>query len=206
VQTVLSARPPNGGLVFVLSGPSGVGKDSVMNCLREEPLDLHYCVTTTTRHPRPGEQHGVNHYFVEPDAFQTMIAAGELLEWAQVHDHFYGVPLMEVRRAFDRSLDVFMRVDVQGAASVRNRLSKSTLVFLAPESLDDLSPRLRERGTETDEEMALRLINAQREMEALPHFDYLVVNRQGSLADSVARVRAIVLAERSRANPRWVRL
>lgn len=206
MQTVLSARPPNGGLVFVLSGPSGVGKDSVMNCLRDEPLDLHYCVTATTRRPRPGEQHGVNHYFVEPDAFQTMIAAGELLEWAQVHDHFYGVPLMEVRRAFDRSLDVFMRVDVQGAASVRNRLSKSILVFLAPESLDDLSPRLRERGTETDEEMALRLANAQREMEALPHFDYLVVNRQGSLADSVARVRAIVLAERSRATPRWVQV
>jgi len=206
VQTVLSARPPNGGLVFVLSGPSGVGKDSVMNCLRDEPLDLHYCVTATTRRPRPGEQHGINHYFVEPDAFQRMIAAGELLEWARVHDHFYGVPLVEVRRAFDRSLDVFMRVDVQGAASVRDRLAESILVFLAPESLDDLSPRLRERGTETDEEMALRLANAQREMEALPHFDYLVVNRQGSLADSVARVRAIVLAERSRATPRWVRV
>ena len=206
MQTVLSARPSNGGLVFVLSGPSGVGKDSVMNCLREESLDLHYCVTATTRRPRPGEQHGVNHYFVEPDAFQGMIAAGELLEWAQVHDHFYGVPLIEVRRAFDRSLDVFMRVDVQGAASVRNRLSESILVFLAPESLDDLSPRLRERGTESDEEMALRLANARREMEALPHFDYLVVNRQGSLADSVARVRAIVLAERSRATPRWVQV
>jgi guanylate kinase len=206
VRTVLSVRPPNGGLVFVLSGPSGVGKDSVMNCLREEPLDLHYCVTATTRRPRPGEQHGINHYFVEPAAFQAMIAAGELLEWAQVHDHYYGVPLIEVRRAFDRSLDVFMRVDVQGAASVRNRLSESTLVFLAPESLDDLSPRLRERGTETDEEMALRLANAQREMEALSHFDYLVVNRQGSLADSVARVRAIVLAERSRAMPRWVQV
>jgi guanylate kinase len=206
VQTVLSARPPNGGLVFVLSGPSGVGKDSVMDCLREEPLDLHYCVTATTRRPRPGEQHGINHYFVEPDGFQAMIGAGELLEWAQVHEHYYGVPLIEVRRAFDRSLDVFMRVDVQGAASVRSRLPASSLVFLAPESLDDLSPRLRERGTESDEEMALRLANARREMEALPHFDYLVVNRQGSLAESVAQVRAIVQAERSRVSPRWIRL
>jgi guanylate kinase len=206
VQNVLSARPPNGGLVFVLSGPSGVGKDSVMNCLREEPLHLHYCVTATTRRPRPGEQHGINHYFVESDGFRSMIAAGELLEWARVHEHYYGVPLIEVRRAFDHSLDVFMRVDVQGAASVRSRLPDAILVFLAPESLDDLSPRLRERGTESDEEMALRLANARCEMEALPHFDYLVVNRQGSLAESVAQVRAIVLAERSRVDPRWVRL
>jgi guanylate kinase len=161
-------------------------------------------VTATTRRPRPGEQHGVNHYFVDHDAFQAMIAAGELLEWAHVHENYYGVPLAEVRKAFSRSLDVFMRVDVQGAASVRARLPAAVLIFLAPESLDDLSPRLRERGTESDEEMALRLTNARREMEALPHFDYVVVNRQGSLADSVAHVRAVILAERSRVTPRWV--
>ncbi len=204
MQSMPCSRPANGGLVFVLSGPSGVGKDTVMNCLRQEPLGLHYCVTATTRRARPGEQHGVNHYFVEPHAFQTMIEAGELLEWARVHENYYGVPLAEVRKAFADSLDVFMRVDVQGAASVRARLPTAVLVFLAPESLDELSPRLRERGTESNEEMALRLANARREMEALPRFDYVVVNRQGSLADSVARVRAIVLAERSRVTPRWV--
>jgi guanylate kinase len=175
-----------------------------MNCLREEPLGLHYCVTATTRRPRPGEQHGVNHYFVEPEEFQAMIGAGELLEWAHVHENYYGVPLAEVRRAFERSLDVFMRVDVQGAASVRARLPDAVLIFLAPDSFDDLSPRLRERGTETDEEMAVRLANAHREMEALPHFDYVVVNRQGSLLESVARVRAVLLAERSRIKPQWV--
>jgi guanylate kinase len=111
---------------------------------------------------------------------------------------------MEVRKAFAGCQDVFMRVDVQGAASVRARLPQAVLIFLAPESLDDLSPRLRGRGTETDEEMALRLANAGREMEALPDFDYVVVNRQGRLPESVSQIRAIVLAERSRVEPRWV--
>ena len=201
-----NGRPHNGGLVFVLSGPSGVGKDTVMNCLREEPLNLHYCVTATTRRQRPGESHGVNHYFVDRAQFKDMIGAGELLEWATVHDNYYGVPLHEVRSAFGRGEDPFMRVDVQGAASVRARLPLSVLIFLAPESLEELSPRLRERATETDAEMAARLASACREMEALPQFDYVVVNRQGSLAASVDAVRAIVAAERCRVEPRWVKV
>jgi guanylate kinase len=199
-----SHRPGDGGLVFVLSGPSGVGKDTVMNCLRQEDLSLHYCVTATTRRQRPGEEHGVNHYFLDRERFQAMIAADELLEWAVVHENYYGVPLHELRGAFGRGADPFLRVDVQGAASVRSRLPTAILIFLAPESLDDLSPRLRERATETDEEMALRLDDARREMDSLPDFDYVVVNRQGSLAESVATVRAIVMAERSRVQPRWV--
>jgi guanylate kinase len=190
--------------VFVLSGPSGVGKDSVMNCLREEELGLHFCVTATTRRQRPGEEHGVNHYFVGRDEFLGMRDQGELLEWAVVHENYYGVPLLEVRKAFGQGADPFMRVDVQGAASVRARLPRAVLVFLAPESMEDLSPRLQERGTETAEEMALRLANARREMEALPQFDYVVVNRSGCLEESVAAMRAIVLAERSRVEPRWV--
>ena len=199
-----SARPERGGLVFVLSGPSGVGKDSVMNCLREDTLCLHFCVTATTRRQRPGERHGVNHYFVERERFLAMADAGELLEWALVHENYYGVPLHEVRTAFTEARDPLMRVDVQGAASVRARLPQAVLIFLAPESVEDLSPRLHERGTETAEEVALRLTNARREMEALPSFDYVVVNRQGRLAESVAAVRAIVVAERCKVEPRWV--
>ncbi len=203
---MLNPRPPHAGLVFVLSGPSGVGKDSVMDCLRREPLDLHFCVTATTRARRQTEVHGVNHYFVTDDEFQAMIAAGELLEWARVHEHYYGVPLLEVRRAFAQQRDVFMRIDVQGAATVRARLPQSVLIFLAPGRLEDLAPRLKNRGTETPEEMALRLANARCEMEALPRFDYVVVNQQGRLEESVARVRAIILAERARVRPRWVTL
>jgi guanylate kinase len=181
-----------------------VGKDSVMDCLRQEELRLHFCVTATTRRQRPGEEHGVNHYFVARDEFLGMRDQGELLEWAVVHENFYGVPLLEVRKAFGLGADPFMRVDVQGAASVRTRLPRAVLVFLAPESMEDLSPRLQERGTETAEEMALRLANARREMEALPHFDYVVVNRSGRLEESVAAVRAIISAERSKVEPRWV--
>ncbi|HEY7063243.1 MAG TPA: guanylate kinase [Chloroflexota bacterium] len=199
-----SARTGRQGLVFVLSGPSGVGKDSVMDCLRREDLCLHFCVTATTRRQRPGEAHGINHYFLDRTRFEGMRDAGELLEWAVVHENYYGVPLQEVRDAFTRGVDPFMRVDVQGAASVRARLPDAVLVFLAPESMDDLSPRLQERGTETAEEMALRLTNARREMDALPQFDYVVVNRQGRLEESVAAVRAIVSAERCRVEPRWV--
>ena len=175
-----------------------------MNCLRHEGLGLHFCVTATTRRQRPGEEHGVNHYFVDRDEFLSMRDKGELLEWAVVHENYYGVPLMEVRKAFGLGADPLMRVDVQGAASVRARLPQAVLVFLAPESVADLSPRLQERGTETAEEMALRLANAWREMEALPQFDYVVVNRSGCLEDSVAVVRAIVVAERSKVEPRWV--
>jgi guanylate kinase len=175
-----------------------------MDCLRRDDLQLHFCVTATTRRQRPGEAHGVNHYFVARDEFVGMRDAGELLEWAVVHENYYGVPLHEVRTAFAAQADPFMRVDVQGAASVRARLPRAVLVFLAPESIADLSPRLQERGTETPQEMALRLDTARREMEALPEFDYVVVNRQGRLAESVATVRAIVLAERSKVEPRWV--
>jgi guanylate kinase len=201
---VASSRPERSGLVFVLSGPSGVGKDSVMDCLRRENLRLHFCVTATTRRQRPGEAHGVNHYFVGREEFLGMRDAGELLEWAVVHENYYGVPLQEVRTAFSAGADPFMRVDVQGAASVRARLPRAVLVFLAPESMADLSPRLQERGTESAEEMSLRLATARREMEALPEFDYVVVNRQDCLDESVASVRAIVLAERSKVTPRWV--
>jgi guanylate kinase len=177
-----------------------------MNHLRAEPLALHFCVTATTRPRRPTEVEGVNHYFVTEEQFEAMIAANELLEWARVHERYYGVPLLEVRRAFAERRDVFMRIDVQGAATVRARLPQSVLIFLAPERLEDLAPRLQERNTETPAEMALRLANARREMEALPHFDYVVVNRQGHLEESVARVRAIILAERARVAPRWVTL
>jgi len=201
---MVDARPRQGGLVFVLSGPSGVGKDSVMDCLREGDFGLHFCVTATTRRQRPTERHGVNHYFVERETFRTMVDAAQLLEWAVVHDNYYGVPLHEVRTAFERRTDPFMRVDVQGAASVRARLPRAVLIFLAPESLDDLSPRLKERGTETEDEMTLRLANARREMKALPQFDYVVINRQGCLEESVAAVRAVVIAERSKVEPRWV--
>ncbi len=199
-----SPRPPNGGLVFVLSGPSGVGKDSVIDGLRREALQLHYCVTATTRPPRPNERHGINHYFVTPERFEAMIAAGELLEWARVHDNYYGVPLDEVRRAFAHGLDVFMRIDVQGAASVRARLPDAVLIFLAPESLEELLHRLNARGTESEHERAQRYVHARWEMEALPTFDYVVVNRQGCLTESVAQVRAIIVAERCRVQPRWV--
>jgi guanylate kinase len=136
--------------------------------------------------------------------FEAMIRAGELLEWALVHDNHYGVPLSEVRAAFESGLDVFVRVDVQGAASVRKRLPKAVLIFLAPCSLDELKPRLDARGTETESEVQARLEHACREMRALSEFDYVVVNRQDHLDESVTNVRSILMGERARVVPSWV--
>lgn len=199
----LPARPPNAGLVFVLSGPSGVGKDSLMNELRRDAENLHFCVTATTRRCRTGEEHGRNHYFLSVFEFQRMIESGQLLEWAVVYENYYGTPLSEVRDAFARGQDVFVRVDVQGAATLRRRLPEAVLIFLAPPHLSALSPRLSRRGTESEADMALRLDRARKEMEELRYFDYLVVNHDGRLADSVELVRAIIRAERSRVHPRW---
>jgi guanylate kinase len=196
---------PN-GLLFILSGPSGVGKDAVMDRLREQRFPLRFAVTVTTRRPRQGETHGVDYFFVSDRECDRMIAEGEMLEWAMVHGKRYGVPRAQVREAIERGEDVLARVDVQGAATIRSKAPEAVLIFLAPPTLDALIPRLSTRATETAEELAIRMANAREEMKRLPEFDYLVVNHDGELNQAVETVKSIIVSERCRIRRRRVEI
>jgi guanylate kinase len=197
-------RPPARGLVFVLTGPSGVGKDTVTNRLKAERFPLDFCVTVTTRRARPGEVHGVHYYFVSPEEFRRLLDSGCLLEHAVVHGSNYGIPLFRVREGLRKGQDIMITCDVQGAETLRRKIPNAIFIFLAPPTLEDLLPRLLRRGTESAEERALRLARAAEEMEHLPHFDYVVVNKNDELGETVEQVKAIVIAERCRVRRRDV--
>jgi guanylate kinase len=193
----------SGGLVFVLSGPSGVGKDSLKARLREMNPSLHHCVTATTRTPRPGEQNGVDYYFYSRTDFERLRDAGGLLEWDEHFGQLYGAPCGPVLDAIEQGRDVLAEVDVNGAMSIRKRIPNAVLIFLAPASLAELQQRLRARGTEDEAALALRLSNAEREMGYIPNFDYVVVNHEGDLGRAVSDVHGIMRSERLRASPRY---
>ncbi|WP_066897728.1 guanylate kinase, partial [Mycolicibacterium houstonense] len=166
--------------VVVLSGPSAVGKSTVVRCLRERLPDLYFSVSVTTRAPRPGEIDGVDYTFVSAERFQQLIDDGELLEWAEIHGglHRSGTPAQPVREAAEAGRPVLIEVDLAGARAVKQAMPEAVSVFLAPPSWDELVSRLSGRGTETPEAMARRLETARAEMAAESHFDQVVVNRQ----------------------------
>lgn len=193
-------------LLIVLSGPSGVGKDTVLNRMKGLEVPFHYMVTVTTRPRRTGESHGVNYYFLSEAEFQKMLKQGELLEWAKVYGHWYGVPKQPVKQALERGEDVLLKVDVQGAATIKKLLPGAVLIFLAPLLMEEQVERLRERQTESAAERQKRIETVREEMNYLPLFDYVVVNRQDEIDAAVAQIRAIVTAEKCKVNPRVVRL
>lgn len=198
---------PARGLIFILSGPSGVGKDAIRARLQEQGFPITFCVTATSRAPRPGEVHGTHYYFITEGDFEDMERRGELLEHAQVHGrHHYGIPLRHVREGLSRGQDLFVTVDVQGGETVRRKLPQAITIFLAPPDLESLAPRLATRGTEPAEEREIRLATAAREMEKRSAYDYLVVNEQGRLDEAVDKIKAIITAERCRVSPSIVTL
>ncbi|MFV8052323.1 guanylate kinase [Mycobacterium sp. 48b] len=166
--------------VVVLSGPSAVGKSTVVRCLRERLPDLYFSVSVTTRAPRPGEVDGVDYSFVSAERFQQLIDDGELLEWADIHGglHRSGTPAQPVRDATRAGRPVLIEVDLAGAQAVKQAMPEVVSVFLAPPSWDELVSRLSGRGTESPEVMARRLETARAEMAAKSDFDQVVVNRQ----------------------------
>ncbi len=176
------ARPgPAGpGHVVVLSGPSAVGKSSVVRCLRERLPNLHFSVSATTRAPRPGEVDGVDYHFVSPARFQQLIDEGDLLEWAEIHGGLQrsGTLAEPVRAATAAGLPVLIEVDLAGARAIKQALPEAITVFLAPPSWEDLESRLAGRGTETPEAVRRRLATARVELAAQDDFDQVVVNRQ----------------------------
>lgn len=189
-------------ILVVLSGPSGVGKTTITQALVRRGWPGHIVVTATTRRPRSGEVDGRHYHFRTAQEFQRMIQASELLEHAEVHGHWYGVPVAPVREHLAAGTDVILTIDPQGARSVRERTRGSVSVFLVPESLDELVERLNRRGQDSAEQRALRLLNAEREMAELPNYDYAIVNRQGHLDDAVFQLEAIMGAEHCRVHPR----
>jgi len=202
-EPTLPARVP---LLIVISGPSGVGKDSVLHCMKERGLPFHFVVTATSRERRPEEVDGQDYIFVSRQAFQAMVEGGEFLEHALVYNQYKGIPRQQVRQALASGEDVVMRIDVQGAQTVRRLCPEAVLIFLTTRDEDELRRRLQKRRTESDEALRLRLATARDERAALPVFDYLVVNADGALEQAVDTIEAVIEAEHHRVEPRRVSL
>ncbi len=191
-------------LLIVISGPSGVGKDSVVQRMKERGFPFHFVVTATTREKRPAETHGVDYFFLSKDEFAHMIEEDELIEYAIVYSDYKGIPKEQVRGAFASGKDVIMRIDVQGAETVRKLAPEALLIFITCESEEELERRLRERKTETADSLALRIATARKELQQLDAFDYVIVNYDFHLDDTVDKVRAIIEAEHLKVRHRQV--
>ena len=180
------------GRLFVISGPSGVGKDSVIDGLKKLGRPYHFTVTATTRAMRLGERDGIDYIFLSKDDFRHMIENDDLLEWAEVYGNLYGVPKSQVNDALNRGQDVIMKIDVQGAATVRKLYPDAVLIFLEPPSMTSLEERLRNRNTESDTEFETKLTTAFQEMNEASWFDHRLINRDGHLEDAVASIDRII--------------
>ena len=195
-----------GSLFFVISGPSGVGKDAVIDGLRAAGASLFFAVTATTRPRRRHEVAGVDYHFVSRGEFERMIDQGELLEWAHVYGNYYGVPKRDLQRALREGKDAVVKVDVQGASTIRDLVPDAILIFVTAESMEALEQRLKRRKTESGVDLELRTAAARREMDSLPLFDYVVVNRDEQVEFAVAQIQAIMTAEKCRVKARSVEL
>ncbi len=193
-------------LLIVISGPSGVGKDTVLQRMKERKVPLHFVVTATTRAARRGEINGVDYIFVSNDEFAEMIETNGLLEYAIVYGDYKGIPKQQVRDALASGKDVIMRIDVQGAATIRKLCPEAILVFLTSATEEELVQRLTARKTETPEGLKLRIATARKEMQRLNEFDYCVFNPEFHLDTTVDTVLAIIEAEHNRVSPRKVTL
>jgi guanylate kinase len=183
-------------VLLVISGPSGVGKDAVVAGLRKALPSAFFATTVTTRPPRPGEREGVDYRFLTEAEYDRLTAEDGFLERATVYTHRYGVPKGEVREALENGRDVVVRVDVQGAATIKRLIPEAVLVFLAPESREEIEKRLHDRATDTGAELRVRLDTFSREMAQENAFDHVVVNAEGRLDEAVSRIVEIVESER----------
>lgn len=193
-------------LLIVISGPSGVGKDTVIQRMKTRELPFHFVVTATTRPKRPEEVDGVDYYFVSHDQFAEMIENDELLEYAIVYNDYKGIPKDQVREALDSGKDVVMRIDVQGAETIRDLCPDALLIFLSTRTEEELVRRLKARKTESKEGLKLRIATARQELKRVDMFDYYVINEDQRLDDTVDDILAIITAEHHRTEPRQVTL
>jgi guanylate kinase len=196
----VAGQSAEGAMLVIISGPSGVGKDTIIQALRERPRDpdYHYVVTCTTRARRPGEIDGVSYQFLAPEEFRTLRESGGLLEANEVHGNWYGTPRAQVREALAAGHDVILKIDVQGAQQVKERVPNALLVFVVPPSLEALFDRLRARATETADQLELRQRNAAIELARQEDYDYVVLNEDGQVERTAARIDEIIADEHRR--------
>ncbi len=193
-------------LLIVISGPSGAGKDTLMQRMQERGLPFHFVVTATTRPQRANEVHGKDYLFVSKDEFARMIDEDELIEHAIVYGDYKGIPKQQVREALASGMDVVMRLDVQGAETVRKLAPEALLIFITTQNENELVHRLELRKTETADSLAIRIATARKELKRVEAFDYVIVNRDYHLDETVDKIRAIIEAEHHRVKPRQVTL
>ena len=188
------------GQLIVLSGPSGVGKSTVIAELFSQRSNIYFSVSYTTRQPRVGEQDGVNYNFVSREEFERMIADDELLEYAEYVDNYYGTSIKLIREKLDAGIDVLLDIEVQGAAKVRARCPDALFIFIIPPSFEELSRRLHNRNTDSEDVIAGRLAKARQEFREIPKYDYLVINDK--VANAVHEIEAILTAAECRVDCR----
>ncbi|RWZ60595.1 guanylate kinase [Halobacillus fulvus] len=181
------------GILFILSGPSGVGKGTVRKALFERSTDLRYSISMTTRDPREGEVDGVDYFFKSREEFEHLIRQGQLIEHAEYVGNYYGTPRQYVEETLDQGKDVFLEIEVQGAMKVRENFPQGVFIFLIPPSLEELKDRIVSRGTETEEKVKNRLLAAKEEIDMMDAYDYVVVNDQ--VDHAVSKVQSIVASE-----------
>jgi guanylate kinase len=192
--------------VIILSGPSGVGKDAVLNRLKVRHFPADFIITVTTRPKRTNEIDGKDYNFISESAFQDLLNQDGLLEHAKVYGNWYGVPRAPVKAALEKGRDVIIKVDVQGAATIKKILPQAVFIFLAPPSMDELSSRLVQRRTESTDDLSVRLKTAEDEIDQVRNFDYIVFNHGNRIEGALDQISAIVASEKCRSKRREVRL
>jgi guanylate kinase len=197
---------PSKQLLIVLSGPSGAGKDAVLSRLKESGHPIKFITTVTTRPKRAEEENNVAYHFVSTEDFQQMIKNKELLEWANVYGNWYGVPKEPVKQSLEAGHDTLIKIDIQGAASIKKMLPQAVFIFIMPPSMEELTARLKERSTESHFDLELRLKTAESEIKQLPLFDYVILNKKDDIERAVSAIEAIITAEKHRVTPREVSL
>lgn len=199
-------QPQHTPLLIVISGPSGIGKDAVVQGLEARQLPFHFVITATSREPRANEVNGEDYFFYSKAEFEAMIEAGDFLEYAWVYSDYKGVPKVQVQQALQTGKDVVMRLDFQGAKTVRELSPQAILIFLTASNKAEWINRLKNRRSESEQELAVRIQTAKKEFNSLDIFDYIVVNKEGQLDRTLDIIENIITAEHHRVHPRRVQL